>query len=176
MLAFGRKAMTNLDSIFKNRYIISPTWVSIVKTMVFPVVMHRCQKWIINKAEHWRIDAFELWCWQTLDSPLDSKEIKPVNLKRNQPWVFISISSSNEYSGLISFKIDWFEPSWTSNNLTIWCEELPHWKRFWCWERLRGREEGADLRGNGWMASPTQWTWVWANYRRYWKTGKPGVL
>ena len=89
MLAFGRKAMTNLDSIFKNRYIISPTWVSIVKTMVFLVVMHRCQKWIINKAEHWRIDAFELWCWQTLDSPLDSKEIKPVNLKRNQPWVFI---------------------------------------------------------------------------------------
>ena len=88
MLAFRRKAMTNLDSIFKNRYIISPTWVSIVKTMVFLVVMHRCQKWIINKAEHWRIDAFELWCWQTLDSPLDSKEIKPVNLKRNQPWIF----------------------------------------------------------------------------------------
>ena len=58
--------MTNLDSIFKNRYIISPTWVSIVKTMVFPVVMHRCQKWIINKAEHQRIDAFKLWCCRRL--------------------------------------------------------------------------------------------------------------
>ena len=57
--------------------------------MVFQVVTYGCESWIIKKAEHWRIDAFELWCWKTLESPLDSKEIKSVNPKGNQPWIFI---------------------------------------------------------------------------------------
>ena len=65
-LLLGRKVMTNLDSIFKSRDITLPTKVPLVKAMVFPVVMYRCESWTIKKAEHQRIDAFELWCWRRL--------------------------------------------------------------------------------------------------------------
>ena len=77
--------MTNLDSILKSRDITLPTKVSLVKAMVFPAVMYGCESWTIKKAERRRIDAFELWCWRRLESPLDCKEIKPVNPKGNQP-------------------------------------------------------------------------------------------
>ena len=83
-LLFGRKAMANLDSILKNRDITLPTNVLLVKAMVFPVVMYRCESWTIKKAEFRRIDAFELWCWRRLESPLDCKEMEPVNPKGNQ--------------------------------------------------------------------------------------------
>ena len=83
-LLLGRKAMTNLDSIFKSRDITLPTKVHLVKAMVFLVVMYGYESWTMKKAEGRRIDAFELWCWRTLESPLDSKEIKPVHLKGNQ--------------------------------------------------------------------------------------------
>ena len=66
-----------------------PTKVSLVKAMVFPAVMYGCENWTIKKAECWRIDGFEWWCWRTFESPLDFKEIKPVNPKGNQPWIFI---------------------------------------------------------------------------------------
>ena len=65
-LFLGRKAMTNLDSIFKSRDITLPTKVRLVKVMVFPVVLYGCESWTIKKAEHQRIDAFELWCWRKL--------------------------------------------------------------------------------------------------------------
>ena len=65
--------------------------------------------------------------------------------------------------------------SWNSNTLATWCEELRHWKRPWCWERLKAGE-GDDRRWDGWMASPTQWTWVWVNSGSWWWTGRPGVL
>ena len=65
-LLLGRKAMTNLDSILKSRDITLPTRVHLVKAMVFPVVMYGCKSWTIKKAEHWRMDAFELWCWRRL--------------------------------------------------------------------------------------------------------------
>ena len=84
-LLLRRKAMTNLDSILKSRDITLPTKVNLVKAMVFPVVMYEYQSWTLKKAEHRRIDAFELWCWRRLLSPLDSKEIKPVRPKGNQP-------------------------------------------------------------------------------------------
>ena len=79
--------MTNLDSILKSRDISLLTKVHLVKAMVFPVVMYGCETWTIKKAEHQRIDAFDLWCWtgKTLESPLDNKGIKPVNPKENQP-------------------------------------------------------------------------------------------
>ena len=80
-LLLGRKAMTNIDSILKSRDITLLTKVHLVKAMVCPVVMCGCESWTIKKAECWRIDAFELWCWR---SPLNSKEIKPVNPKGNQ--------------------------------------------------------------------------------------------
>ena len=63
--------------------------VHLVKAMIFPVVMYRCECWTLKKAEHQRIDAFELWCWRTLESPLDCKEIQPVHPKGTQSWVFI---------------------------------------------------------------------------------------
>ena len=89
-LLLGKKAMTNLDSILKSRDITLPTKVHLVKAMVFPVVMYGCESWTIKKAECWRIDAFELWCWEkTIEGPLDCKEINPVNPKGNQSWIFI---------------------------------------------------------------------------------------
>ena len=80
-LLLGRKVMTYLDSIFQSRDITLPTK---VKAMVFPVVMYGCESWTVKKAERQRIDAFELWRWKTLESPLDCKEIKPVHPKGNQ--------------------------------------------------------------------------------------------
>ena len=77
--------MANLDIILKSRDIILPTKVHLVKAMVFPVLMYGCESWTIKKAEHRRIDAFELWCWRRLfESPLDCKESQPVHLKGNQ--------------------------------------------------------------------------------------------
>ena len=81
--------MTNLDSILKSRDITLSTKVCLVKAMVFPVVMYGCESWTVKKAEHRKIDAFELWCWKRLESPLDCKEIQPVHLKGDQSWVFI---------------------------------------------------------------------------------------
>ena len=83
-LLFGRKAMTNLNSILKSKDITLPTKVHIVKALVFPVVMYGCESWTIRKAERQRIDAFELVLEKTLESPLDCKDIKPVNSKANQ--------------------------------------------------------------------------------------------
>ena len=80
--------MTNLDSILKTRDITLSTKVHLVKAMVFPVVKYECESWTVKKAERCRIDAFELWCWRRLASPLDCKEIQPVHLKGDQSWVF----------------------------------------------------------------------------------------
>ena len=88
-LLFGRKAVTNLDSILKNRNITLPTKFCLVKAMVFPVVVYGCESWTIKKAEHRRIDAFELWVLEkTLESPLNCTEIQPVHPKGDQSWVF----------------------------------------------------------------------------------------
>ena len=88
-LLLGRKVMTNLDGILKSGDITLSTKVHLVKAMVFPVVMYGCESWTIKKAEHWRINAFELWCWRRLLSPLDCKEIQPVLCKGDQSWVLI---------------------------------------------------------------------------------------
>ena len=88
-LLLGRKAMTNLGSILKSREITLLTKVYIVKDMVFLVVVYEYESWTRKKAECQRIDTFELWCWRTLESPLDSKEIQPVHPKGNQSWIFI---------------------------------------------------------------------------------------
>ena len=90
-LLLGRKVMTNLDSILKSRDIPFSTKVHLVKAMVFPVVMYGCESWSINKAECWRTDAFELWCWRRLlRVPWTiRKEIKAVHPKGNQSWTFI---------------------------------------------------------------------------------------
>ena len=156
-LLLGRKAMTNLDNILKSRDITLPTEVHIVKAMVFPVVTYGCKSWTIKKAECWRTDVV---LEKTLESPLDCKEIQPVHPKEDQSWVFIRRTDG------------W---GWNSNILATWCEELFHWKRPWCWERLKAGGEGDDRGWNGWMASPTQWTRVWLSSGRWW-TGRPGML
>ena len=80
--------MANLDNILKSRDIALPTKVRLVKAMVFPVVMYGCESWTVKKAEHRRIDAFELWCWRRLESPLDCKEVQRVHSEGDQSWVF----------------------------------------------------------------------------------------
>ena len=87
-LLLGRKVMTNLDSILKSRDITLPPKVRLGKIMVFSVVMYGCESWTVKKAECRRIDAFELWYWRRLESPLDCKEIQPVHAKGDQSWVF----------------------------------------------------------------------------------------
>ena len=142
-----------------------PTKIYLVKTMVFPVVLYRCESWTIKKVEHLRIDAFKLCSptvlEKTLESPLDCKEMKPVNPKGNKSCIFIWN--------------DWCW-SWISNTLATWCEELTHWQGPLCWEWLKAGGGGDDRGWDGWMASLTQWTWVWASSGRWWRTGKPGVL
>ena len=144
-LLLGRKVMTNLDSIFKSRDINLPTTVRLVKAMVFPVVMYGCESWTIKKVDRWRTDAFEMWCWRRL---------------LRVPW---TARRSNQSILILNFHWkDWCW-SWSSNPLATWCEELTLWKRPWCWERLKVGGEGDDRGWDGWMASLTQWTWVWVN-------------
>ena len=129
--------------------------------MVFPVVMYGCESWTVKKAEHRRIDAFELWCWRRLLRV-------PWTAKRSNQSIPKEISPGVHWR-------DWCW-SWNSSTLATWWEELTHLKRPWCWERLRARGEG-DKRGwDGWMASPTQWTWIWVDSGSWLWTGRHGVL
>ena len=93
--------MTNLASMLKSRDIILPTKVHLVKATFFPVVMLGCESWSIKKAEHRRIDAFELWCWRRLESPLDCKEIQPVHPKGDQSWVFIGRTDAEAETSIL---------------------------------------------------------------------------
>ena len=132
-LLLERKAMTNLDSVLKSRDITLSPKVHLVKAMVFLVVMHGCESWTIKKAEHWRIHALELGCWRRL---------------LRVPW----IARRSNQSILKILNIHWKDWcwSWNSNTLATCCEEQ-HWKRPWCWERLKAGGEGWD----GWRASLT---------------------
>ena len=143
-LLFGRKAMTNLDSIWKSRDITLPTKFCLVKAMVFPVVIYECESWTIKKAERQRIDAFELWCWRRL---------------LRVPWTARRSSQSGSYRKSV-LNIHWKDRcwSWNSNTLATWCEELTHLKRLWYWERLKAGGEGDDWGWDAWMASQTWWT------------------
>ena len=160
-LLLGRNVMTNLDSIFK-RDITLLTKVRLVKVMVFPVGMYGCESWTVKKAEHRRIDAFEVWCWRRLlRVPWTARRSNQSILKGDQSWVFTGRTWC------------W---SWNSNTLATSCEELPHWKRPWCWEGLGAGGKGHDRGWDGWMASLTQWTWVWVKSGSWWWTRRPGVL
>ena len=160
-LLLGRKVMTNLNNILKNRDYFANK-VHLVKAMVFPVVMYGCESWTIKKAECQRIDAFEMWCWRR------SLRVRWTARRSNQS---ILKEISHQY---IHCK-DWCW-SWNSNTLVTCCEELTHWKRPWCWERLKEVGEGDNRVWDGWMASPTQWTWIWVNSGNWWWSGRPGVL
>ena len=159
-LLFGRKVMTNLDSIFKSRDITLPTKVRLVKAMVFPVVMYGCESWIVKKAECRRIDAFELWCWRRLlRVPWTARISNQSILKEISPGCSLEglmLKLKLQYFGYLMRRVDW--------------------KRLWCWKGLGAGGEGDNQGWDGWMASLTWWMWVWVNSGSWWWTGRPGVL
>ena len=120
--------------------------------------------WELDHKESW---VLKNWCFwavvleKTLESPLDCKEIQPVHPKGGQSWIFIGRTDAEAE---------------IPNTLATWCKELTHWKRPCCWERLKVGGEGNDRGWDGWMASLTEWTRVWAGSGSWWWTGKPGVL
>ena len=160
-LFLKRKVMTNLDSILKSRNITLPAKVHLVRAMVVLVVMYGFEIWTINKAECQRIYAFELSCWKRLS------RVPWTERRSNQSILKTSVLN-------IHWK-DWCW-SWNSNTLATWCEELTHLKRPWSWEILKAGGEGDNRGWDGWMASSTQWTWVWVNSGSWWWTGRLGVL
>ena len=152
-LFLGRKLMTNLDNILKNREITLPTKVCLVKAMFFTVVMYWCESWTIKKTDHQRTDAFELWCWRRLLRVLDCRRSNQSILKETSP----------EYSleGLtLKVKLQYFGHRMQRTNSL---EKKP-----WCWERLKAGGEAKDRGWDGWMASPTQWPRVWVNSGSWW--------
>ena len=160
-LLLWRKVVTNLDNILKIRDITLSTN-PLVKAMIFPVVMQACESWTIKKAEHWRTDAFELWCWiRLLRVPWTAR-------RSNQP-ILKEISPECSLEGLmLKLKLQSF------GHLMQRADSFE--KRSWYWERLRAGEEGVNRRWDGWMASPTQWTWIWVNSGSWWWIGKPSML
>ena len=141
-LLLGRKVMTNLDSILKSRDNTLPTKVCLVKAMVFPVVMYGCESWTIKKAEHWRIDAFELW-WR--------RRLLRISwtARRSNQSILKEINPEYSLEGLmLKLKLQYFGH---------WCEELTHWKRPML-GRLKAGGEGDDRGWDVWMTSLPQWT------------------
>ena len=152
--------MTNLDSILKSRDITLPTKVRLVKAMVFPVVMYGCERWTIKKAEHWRIDAFELWCWRRLLRVL-------CTARRSNQSILKEISPGCSLEGkMLKRKLQYF------GHLMRRVDSLEKTLMLWgIGDRRRERQRMRCL-----MASTTRWTWVWVNSGSWWWTGRPGVL
>ena len=145
---------------YRSRDIALLTKVHLIKAMVFPGVI--CESWTIEKAERQRTDAFKLWCWWRLLRV-------HWTAKRSNQSILKEINPECSLEGLmLKLKLQYFGH--------IFGEELIHWKRPWCWERLRAGGEGDDRGREGWMASLTGCTWVWASSRSWWWTGKPGML
>ena len=138
--------MANLNSILKSRDITLSTKVHLVKAVVFPVVMYDWKSWTVKKAEHRRIEAFELRCWKRI-------LWVPWTARRSNQSILKEIIPECSLEGLmLKLKLQY------SNT---WGEELTHWKRPRCWERLNVGGEGDNRGCDGWLASPTRWTWVW---------------
>ena len=135
--------MTCLDSILESRDITLPTKVRLVKAMVFPLVMYGYESWTIKRAEHWRIDALELWCWRRLLRV-------PWTARRSIQSILKEISPEYSLKGLmLKLKLQYFgRLMWRTDSF-----ENP-----WYWERLKAGGEGDDKGWDGWMASLTQWT------------------
>ena len=120
--------------------------------------------WELDHKEGWVPKNWCSWtvcCWRRRLSPLDWKEIQPAYPKENQSRIFIARTYAEAEAPIL---------------LATWCKEPMHWKRPWCWERLKTGGEGDDRGQDGWMASLTRWTWVWTSSRKRWRTGRPGVL
>ena len=132
-----------------------------IKVVNFPGVMYGSESWTIKKAEGRRIDAFELWCWKRLlRVPWSARRSNQSVLKEISPRCSLEelmLKLKLQYFGHVMWRADSFE-------------------RPWCWERLRARGEGDDRGWDGWMISPTRWTWVWVDSGSWWWTGRPGML
>ena len=153
--------MTNLDSILKSRDITLPTKVHLVKAMVFLVFMYGCESWSIQKAEHRRIDAFELWCWRRLlRVPWTARRSNQSILKEIGPGCSLKelmLKLKLQYFGHLMWRVDSLE-------------------KILMLERLAAGEEGEDRGWDVCMASLTQWTWIRVDCGSWWWTGRPGVL
>ena len=153
--------MTNLNSILKSRDITLSTKVHLVKAMVFPVVMFGCESWTVMKAEHRRIDAFELWCWRRLLRV-------PWTTRKSNQSILKKISSGYSLERLmLKLKLQYFGH---------FMRRVNSLEKTWCWEGLWAGGEGDDRGWDGWMASQIRWTWVWVKSGSWWWTGRPGVL
>ena len=153
--------MTSLDSILKSRDITLPTMVCLVKATVFPVVMYGCESWTIKKAECWRTDAFQLWSWKRLLRV-------PWTARRSNQSILKEINLDYSLEGLmLKLNLHYFD------HLIQRANSL---KKTLILGKIKGRKRGDDRGWDGWMASLTQWTWVWTSSRRWWKTLKPGLL
>ena len=140
---------------------VSTGWLTVSLNCRDPVVMYGCKSWTIKKAECQKIDAFKLWCWRRLLRV-------PWTARKSNRSILKGISPEYSLEGpMLMLK---------ANTLATWCKELTHLKRPWCWERLKAGGEGDERGWDGWMASPTQWNWVWVSSRSWWWTGKPGML
>ena len=151
--------MTNLDSILKSRDITLPTKVRLVKAMVFTVVMYGCESWTIKKAEHQRIDAFELWCWRRLLRV-------PWTARRSNQAILKEISPGRSLEGLmLKLKLQYFgHLMWRADSF----------EKTLMLGKIKGRRRRGSRGWAVWMASPTQWTWVCVDSRSWWWTGRPG--
>ena len=147
--------------IKKQKNIILPTNFHLVKAMVFPVVMYGCESWIIEKAEHWRIYAFELWCWRRLLKVLwtarrsNQSILKDINLEYSLEGLMLKLKP--QYFGHLMERTDSFE-------------------KILMLGMIKGGREGDGRGWDGWIASLTRWTWVWVNSGSWWWTGRPGML
>ena len=150
----------NLDNLLKSRDIILPTKVYIVKAMVFPVVMYGCESWTVKKAEDRKIDACELWCWRRLLRV-------PWTARWSNQSILKEISPECSLEGLmLKLKFQYFgHLMWRADSL----------EKTVMLGRTQAGEEG-DKGWDGWIASPSQWTWVWVNSGSWWWTGRPAVL
>ena len=201
MFAPWKKSYDQPRQHTKSRNITLPTKVRLVKTMVFPVVMYASESWTIKKADRRRIDAFEPWCWRKLlRVPWTARRSNHSILKEIGPeYSLEGLILKFQYFGhrmqrnnslektLMRGKISCKYQSWIFVGRTdaeaeapiLWPPdviELTHWKRPWCWEKLKVGGEEDDRVWDGWMASPTRWTWVWVNSPSWWWTGRPGIL
>ena len=129
--------------------------------MVFPTVMYGCERWIIKKAEHWRIYAFELWCWRRLlRVPWAARKSNQSILKKISPRCSLEglmLKLKHQYFGYLMWRTD-------SSEKTLMLG------------KIEGGGQGESSGWDGWMASPTRWTWVWVNSGSWWWTGRPDVL
>ena len=153
--------MTHLDSILKSIDITLTTKVRLVKAMVFPVVLYGCKSWTIKKAEHWRIDTFELWCWRRLlRVPWTAMRSNQSILKEIKPGCSLEglmLKLKLQYFGYLMRRVDSLE-----NTLML--------------GKIEGRRRRVERGWDGWIASSTRWTWVWVDSGSWWCTGRPGVL